>query len=474
MLTAGIAFDQIARTVTIVGSEGGDIAEVRQQDADVVVTLNSTAGQFSRTIASAAVGRILFMGLAGNDFFANQSGIPSRASGGPGADVLRGGSAADELLGGGGGDQLSGAGGNDLLDGGAGNDSVEGGVGDDRVSGGLGRDELRGDDGNDDLWGGAGDDVMVGGRGGDTVRGEDGDDSIRGAGGSDTLSGGKGNDDLQGGAGGDTLDAGEGDDQLDGELGGDRLIGGAGLDRESDAQDRFEDGDTDGDGYDNDYDFVDILSADSAYRDDAVVAPIIAAVTAELRGILQVPATDAGLRVRVQSDGTAATPGGVEGLVSGVWRYLTADKIQIWARWCYPASDPAQLKTFVQYHYVGPSSGTMADYTNSQNYVVSEESRIYASYLRGPSTFISWLPGAPLGFWYSAANEQATGYPPPTERLTAALGGLPNFSSNGDSFSGDLSTDPGFQGVQPVVDLLRTIDRVSRGWYAELKAARPR
>ena len=100
MLTAGIAFDQLARTVTIVGSEGGDVAEVRQQDADLILTLNSAAGQFSRTIASAAVGRILFMGLAGNDFFANQSAIPSRASGGPGADVLRGGSAAEELLGG--------------------------------------------------------------------------------------------------------------------------------------------------------------------------------------------------------------------------------------------------------------------------------------------------------------------------------------------------------------------------------------
>jgi hypothetical protein len=474
VLTAGISFDQSSRIVTIVGSEGGDVAEVQQQGGNVVVSLNAASGRLSRTLAVASVGRIVFTGLAGNDTFTNASGIPSRASGGPGIDVLRGGGGTDELLGGGGNDQLFGGGGNDVVDGGAGNDTAEGGVGDDRMSGGVGRDHLAGDDGNDDMWGGVDDDVVIGGRGNDAIRGEDGDDSIRGAGGGDMLSGGKGSDDLFGGAGGDMLDAGEGDDRLDGELGGDRLIGGAGLDRESDLQDRFEDGDTDGDGYDNDYDFVDILSADSAYLDDPSVAPIIELVTGELRGILQLPASDGGLRVRVSNDGTANLPGVFEDLVSGVWRYLTPDKIQVWARWCYPASDPSQLKTFVQYQYVGPYSGISEDYSNLENYVISEESRLYANYLRGPSTFVSWLPDEPLGFYYSVANEQATGYPPPIERLTAALGSMPNFFARGDSFAGDLSVDPGFQGIQPVIDLLRTIDRVSRTWYAELKAARSR
>jgi len=438
VLAAGIAFDPNSRTVSIVGSEGVDVAEVRQQGGEVVVLLNSAAGQFSRTIGGGAVDRIVFTGLAGNDTFTNESSIPSRASGGPGADVLRGGGVGDELSGGGGNDQVFGEGGIDALSGGAGND------------------------------------VMVGGRGNDAIRGGDGDDSIRGAGGGDMLSGGKGSDDLFGGAGGDMLDAGEGDDQLDGELGGDRLIGGAGLDRESDLQDRFEDGDTDGDGYDNDYDFFDILSADSAYLDDASVAPIIDTVSAELRTMLQVPAADGGLRVRVSNDGTANPPGRFAGVVSGVWRYLTPDKIQVWARWCYPAADPSQLKAFVQYQYVGPYSGNPTDYSSIENYVISDESRLYANYLRGPSTFVSWLPSAPLGFYYSAANEQATGYAPPIERLTAALGALPNFVATGDSFAGDLSVDAGFQGIQPVINLLRTIDQVSRTWYAELKAARPR
>jgi hypothetical protein len=51
---------------------------------------------------------------------------------------------------------------------------------------------------------------------------------------------------------------------------------------------------------------------------------------------------------------------------------------------------------------------------------------------------------------------------------------MPNFVASGDSFAGDLSAEAGFQGIQPVINLLRTIDRVSRTWYAELKTARQR
>jgi hypothetical protein len=54
----------------------------------------------------------------------------------------------------------------------------------------------------------------------------------------------------------------------------------------------------------------------------------------------------------------------------------------------------------------------------------------------------------------------------PTEALRAALSSLPNFTNRGDSFSGDFSTSPGLPGVQPVLDVLRTINRVTR-------AARP-
>lgn len=212
------------------------------------------------------------------------------------------------------------------------------------------------------------------------------------------------------------LDAGEGDDRLDGELGVDRLIGGLGLDHESDVQDGFADGDADSDGYDDDYDAFDILFESPgnprAYADDAAAASIIAAVATELRTVLQLPAADDGLRVRVQiNDGSVTQPGRFGDLVTGVWRYLTPDKIQVWARWCYPATDPGQLKTFAQYSYNGPRSEDIADYGNPAYYTVSEESRLYAGHLRGATTFVSWLPEQRVGFSYSCAERAGRGLP---------------------------------------------------------------
>lgn len=423
VLAAGIGHDRASRVLSIVGSGGNDAAEVRQQGANVVVSMASAAGRFSRTVPAAQVSLVVFTGLAGNDAFTNLTAIPSRADGGAGADVLRGGRGADRLMGGDGDDQLFGDAGGDTLDGGAGDDAEWGGAGNDQVMGGAGNDRIHGDAGADSLWGGLG------------------------------------NDELLGGAGNDSLQAGRGDDRLDGETGRDQLVGGAGLDMEVDALDRFADGDVDGDGFDDDYDFMDILyqspGSRSAYADDASVAPIIAAVDAEVRGVLGIPATDAGLRVRVQ-----ATPFGDR--VGGVWRYLTPDKIQVWGKWAYPAADPGRVNVAVQWSYTGPFSGDISDYTDPANYVISPESRLYAGYLSGPTTFVGWLPNEPAGFFYVAPNEQATGFPAPTEALRRALGSMPDFTNVGDSFAGDFSGSPGLPGVQPVLDLLRTINRVTR------------
>jgi hypothetical protein len=151
-----------------------------------------------------------------------------------------------------------------------------------------------------------------------------------------------------------------------------------------------------------------------------------------------------------------------------VWRYLTPDKIQVWGKWSYPASDPSQVNLAVQWSYNGPYSGNIADYTNPANYSSSEESRVYAGFLNGPITVIGWLPGTPANFYYTAPNEQATGFPAPIEALRAALASVPNFTNSGDSFSGDFSASPGLPGVQPVLDVLRTINRVTRASRQQL------
>ena len=440
VLAAAIGYDRASRTVSIVGSEGNDSAQVRQQGGNLVVSLNSAAGRFSRTVPAAQVSRVVFTGLAGNDTFTNQTAIASRAEGGAGADVLRGGSGVDELLGGGGSDQLLGNAGRDVIDGGAGDDAAWGGAGDDQVMGGNGNDKVNGDGGTDSLWGGLGNDELVGGAGTDALHGE------------------------------------EGNDWFDGAAGRDTIVGGEGMDLEVDTGDRFADGDTDGDGYDNDYDYMDILyevpSNPRAYADDASesAAPIIAAVDAQVRTFLGISTADSGLRVRVQiNDGTVTQPGRFGDRVTGVWRYLTPDKIQLWGKWSHPASDPSQVNLAVQWSYSGPPvtvdqivSGDVADYLNPANYSISEESRLYAGFLNGPITFIGWLPGTPASFSYHAPNEQATGFPAPIEALRAALSSLPNLTNTGDSFSGDFSASPGLPGVQPVLDVLQTINRVTR------------
>ncbi|MFM7072576.1 MAG: calcium-binding protein [Planctomycetota bacterium] len=477
-MSAGITLDRASRTINIVGSAGNDTAQVRQNGSNVVVSLTTPTGRFNQTYRANTVSRVVFSGLAGNDSFSNLAALPSRADGGSGNDTLRGGRVADELLGGDGSDQLFGDAGNDSLNGGSGNDSIQAGAGNDQVLGGDGLDSLTGNDGVDELWGGDGSDTLDGGSGNDLVVGEGGDDEIGGGAGDDLVRGGDGGDTLIGGSGSDSLEGGANDDWLDGGVGGDRLVGDAGLDRESDSQDRFADGDDDGDGYDNDYDLWDILyepaEGPSPYANDATVAPIIASVGVELRRVLRIADNDAGLRVRVQN-------GQFGNLVTGVWRYLTPDKIQIWAKWAYPANDPAQLKLFVQYSYTGPYSGDMADYTNPDNYVISEESRIYAGYMvttaidptalgGRPSVTLSWLPNQAANFYYTAPSQENTGFAPPIQPLTAALGTLPNFYNYGDSFSADLSSEPGIRSVQSIVDLLRKISQVNSTWYAQRRA----
>jgi hypothetical protein len=236
------------------------------------------------------------------------------------------------------------------------------------------------------------------------------------------------------------------------------------------------DGDVDGDGLANDSDadmngtgvindYFQTAGADAAYAPDASVASTIAYVSGKVRQILQIPATDNGLRVRVSS-----YPFGT--WVYGAWRYLSADNIQVYASWAYPSSDPSQLKVFIKWQYTGPYSGIYEDYINPANYVVSEENRLSAQYPGGGFTFISWVPPEPTGFYFSAPNEQATGFAPPYEKLRAALRSYPNFSSSPQylDFSGSLVSTPGFPGVQPIINLQRTIMQVSRAWYGQLEA----
>jgi len=234
---AGIAFDPIDGIVTITGTAANDISIVSLlSDTEVRVTL---AGHPRKDLPLADVNRIVFYGLEGDDYFRNDTWIPSEAFGGPGNDILIGGWGDDILHGEEGNDNLLGRAGNDLLVGGEGDDRLVGGTGDDMLLGGPGNDRLFGTSGNNFLFGGEGDDLLFGGDGNDELRGEEGDDFIHTGGGTNFADGGDGNDIifggngdnfLIGGFGDDFIRGGSGNDRIEGIAGNNRLFGGAGDD----------------------------------------------------------------------------------------------------------------------------------------------------------------------------------------------------------------------------------------------------
>jgi RTX calcium-binding nonapeptide repeat (4 copies) len=212
--------DGAADTVTELGTDGPDQAQVGARDGNVLISGLTVALQVTGSEPGDTVG---VQTLGGDDTIATGVGIPGAAAvaidGGAGNDaVTYSGSPSDDTVaigpdgsGGvatsdlstGGAPQLTsaveslavnGRGGNDTItasNGLAGSTalSIDGGGGDDRLTGG---------DGNDLLTGGPGDDVITGGRGNDTAQlgagtdtfvwnPGDGSDSVDGQGGGDTL-----------------------------------------------------------------------------------------------------------------------------------------------------------------------------------------------------------------------------------------------------------------------------------------------
>jgi Ca2+-binding RTX toxin-like protein len=145
--------------------------------------------------APGMVTQVIFRGLEGEDYFRNDTAIPSIAYGGKGDDDLHGGSGIDKLFG------------ED------GNDCLCGRDGDDWMYGGNGSDLLHGWGGDDHLFGDAGNDVLIGGDGNDWLDGGLGADLLEGLAGADHLDGGNDFDvdQLFGGGGGNVLVAHPGD-----------------------------------------------------------------------------------------------------------------------------------------------------------------------------------------------------------------------------------------------------------------------
>ena len=245
------------------------------------------------------------------------------------------------------------------------------------------------------------------------------------------------------------------------DIDGDGLANGADADVDGDGLANSADRDFDGTGAVEDF-LAEAAGNPSAYVDDASVQPVIDLVAAEIRRQLNLPANDTGLKVKVQ-------PSWMPGVQTGVWRYLSADNMQVWAKWSYATAKPQEIKLFVNYEYTGPYSGRAEDYTNPANYQISNESRFYAQYPRGPFTFLSWLPGEPVSFYYAAPDEQATGRAVPVAALNTALAAYPNFYTDGRVFAGDLV--PTLTSLQPVLELQRQLQKATRSASAKHETA---
>ena len=242
------------------------------------------------------------------------------------------------------------------------------------------------------------------------------------------------------------------------DIDGDGLANGADADVDGDGLANSADRDFDGTGEVEDF----LVDAAGNFVDDASVQPVIDLVTTAVRQQLNLSANDAGLKVRVQ-------PSWLPGVQTGAWRYLSADNMQVWARWSYRTDNPDEIKLFVNYEYTGPHAGRFEDYTNPANYKISDERRFYGQYPRGPFTFLSWLPGDPVSFFYAAPDEQASGRPVPVAALNAALAAYPNFYTDGRSFAGDLV--PTLTSLQPVLELQRQLQKATRSASARLETA---
>ncbi len=181
-----------------------------------------------------ALRTVSIVGSDGGDTIVG-SPFDDRISGNSGHDVISAGRGNDSVSGGDGNDSLFGGGGNDTLYGNSGSDQLVGGTSNDQLNGGDGNDWIRGSSGNDQILGGVGSDSIFGGRGRDTIQGNDGDDIVLGGGGrdklegndgADTLSGGGGKDDLAGGLGADTINGVTWMDSFSGHFRRDFVVGG--------------------------------------------------------------------------------------------------------------------------------------------------------------------------------------------------------------------------------------------------------
>ena len=204
------------------------------------------------------------------------------------------------------------------------------------------------------------------------------------------------------------------------------------------------------------------LAGDEVYVPDASVADTLSRVEGELRTFLKISATEPGLRLRLRKPFAA-------GWVSGTWRYLSADNLQVWAMWAYPSNNPSALNFLATDRFIPTELTDEAQLRDPANFTIGEDRQLSVWDADFNISAASWNPGRPLSFSATLAHDGTAGSSLSVEKIKAALGSYPNLEivsseANPSYFgiSGDYQTSSEFPGLQLILDLKRTLQALAK------------
>lgn len=209
------------------------------------------------------------------------------------------------------------------------------------------------------------------------------------------------------------------------------------------------------------FDILELTGGDDTYVADASVADTLSRVEGELRTLLKISATQPGLRLRLRKPSSEPS---IPGWVTGLWRYLSADNLQVFAQWAYPSNDPSALNLLATDRFIPGEVTDDARLFDPANLTIGEEREVYAwdTNLRGLAA--TWKPGGPLNFSATVTRDAAAGSGLSVEAIQAALGRYPNLKVSASeglpsyvAISADFQASSEFPGLQPILDVQRAL-----------------
>jgi hypothetical protein len=204
------------------------------------------------------------------------------------------------------------------------------------------------------------------------------------------------------------------------------------------------------------------LAGDEVYVPDASVTDTLSRVEGELRKFLKISTTEPGLRLRLQKPFAA-------GWVSGIWRYLSADNLQVWAMWAYPSNNPSALNFLATFRFIPTDLTDEAQARDPANFTIGEDRQMYVWNADLNISGASWNPGRPLSFSATLVRDGTAGSGLSVGTIRDALAAYPNLeivAPEGSpayfGISADFQASTEFPGLQPILDVHRTLQKLAK------------